>query len=511
MAIRTKRLTRRFVETVKDKGMFADGDNLYLQVGEEGRAKSWLFRYAFGGRERYMGLGPVSTFDLDEARERALQCRKLLKDGIDPQEHRKDERLDQQLAAAKQVAFGHCVDGWLAKQEKGWSPGRTAAIRRRFELHVFPHIAADLPVQRLDLDQSKDASQLVLAVLKPIWTEKYTTAEETRQHLDGVLHWAWGRDYIANPNAAAWKGKVSAVLPGRDSFYRVENHPSLPYKDAPLFMQKLRARVDQSPYMMPATRCLICSSPHCADIEAAAKQPGVTSAHFNAIAIKFAATTNLRRGSIYRHLHKHMDAEAKIRRPVGADLLEFLILTAVRKDQAVMATWDEIDEDNKVWISEQHKTKKKTGQAYIIPLTDQAMAVLKRMKKVQETEGFKSKFIFPGGRNGRKGHMSKTGLNAFLHRSLGYREITPHGFRSTFADWATDNGWPDHDSEIALGHVIGNKTRRAYKRKEMEKRIEPRRLMLQAWADFCGRGEPLPSQKTVTSFQKAKAARRSAQ
>src|SRR5262245_37167219 len=98
------RLKPRFVATVKVKGMYPDGGGLYLQVGDGGRAKSWIFRYHVEGKgDRQMGLGPEHTIGLAEARERARLCRVQRLDGLDPIDARNAERLAQRLEAAKQV------------------------------------------------------------------------------------------------------------------------------------------------------------------------------------------------------------------------------------------------------------------------------------------------------------------------------------------------------------------------------------------------------------------------
>jgi integrase len=70
--------------------------------------------------------------------------------------------------------------------------------------------------------------------------------------------------------------------------------------------------------------------------------------------------------------------------------------------------------------------------------------------------------------------------------------ITIHGFRTTFGNWSVDHGYEERDSEMALGHMVGNAIRSIYKRNAT--RIEPRRLMMQAWADYCDRTEPLPAE-----------------
>src|SRR6202030_2706473 len=86
MARQTERLSSAKVRHAK-AGMHADGGGLYLQVTvgkEEQLNKSWLFRFALGGRERQMGLGSLNTIGLSEARGAAEQCRKLLKESQDP-------------------------------------------------------------------------------------------------------------------------------------------------------------------------------------------------------------------------------------------------------------------------------------------------------------------------------------------------------------------------------------------------------------------------------------------
>ena len=81
-------------------GRYGDGQGLYLQVGKTG-ARSWLLRYAVRGKERWMGLGPLHTFTLEEARERARKARQQLQDGVDPLESKQATRTAQALAAAR--------------------------------------------------------------------------------------------------------------------------------------------------------------------------------------------------------------------------------------------------------------------------------------------------------------------------------------------------------------------------------------------------------------------------
>ena len=91
MARMGNKLSALAISKLKKRGIYADGNGLYLQIATGG-SKSWLFRFMQNGRARKMGLGPLHTVSLAEARDDALACRKQLRDGIDPIEARKSRR-----------------------------------------------------------------------------------------------------------------------------------------------------------------------------------------------------------------------------------------------------------------------------------------------------------------------------------------------------------------------------------------------------------------------------------
>src|SRR5437667_332997 len=97
-------LTVKGIEKIADRGRYGDGAGLYLQVLPTG-GRTWLLRYKFRKKERWMGLGSLSEFTLDEARERARRARQLLRDGVDPIEDRKAKRAVQVLEDAKRITF----------------------------------------------------------------------------------------------------------------------------------------------------------------------------------------------------------------------------------------------------------------------------------------------------------------------------------------------------------------------------------------------------------------------
>ena len=106
------RLTALKVEKAKEPGMYADGGGLYLRVTPEG-ARNWVLRYMLDRRPRWMGLGPLALYGLQEARARALDARRKRHEGIDPIEARRAERARQRLDAAKAITFKQCAEAYI--------------------------------------------------------------------------------------------------------------------------------------------------------------------------------------------------------------------------------------------------------------------------------------------------------------------------------------------------------------------------------------------------------------
>jgi hypothetical protein len=124
MARRVGILTALAVRNASQPGLLSDGGGLYLQVGPTG-AKSWLFRFMLKGRARAMGLGALHTVSLAEARQAALACRKLLREGQDPIEER-NARLNSREGSG-QPTFGWCAEQYIAAHEAGWRNSKHVA------------------------------------------------------------------------------------------------------------------------------------------------------------------------------------------------------------------------------------------------------------------------------------------------------------------------------------------------------------------------------------------------
>ena len=99
--------------------MYPDGGGLYLRVTPEG-ARNWVLRYMLDRRPRWMGLGPLALYGLQEARARALDARRKRHEGIDPIEARRAERARQRLEAAKAITFKQCAEAYINSHRAGW-------------------------------------------------------------------------------------------------------------------------------------------------------------------------------------------------------------------------------------------------------------------------------------------------------------------------------------------------------------------------------------------------------
>lgn len=162
------------------------------------------------------------------------------------------------------------------------------------------------------------------------------------------------------------------------------------------------------------------------------------------------------------------------REGLGARALEFAILTAARSGEVRGATWDEIDLVNRLWIIPAERMKME--REHRVPLSDTAVTLLKTLSRVEDEV-----LVFPSSKPKRP--MSDMTLTAVLRR-MERGDLTAHGFRSTFRDWAAEStNYPSDMAEMALAHAIGDKVEAAYRRGDM---LEKRFRMMNEWAKYCG-------------------------
>jgi integrase len=160
---------------------------------------------------------------------------------------------------------------------------------------------------------------------------------------------------------------------------------------------------------------------------------------------------------------------------MGARALEFAILTAARSGEVRGAVWAEIDLTAKVWTVP--AARMKAEKEHRVPLSADALALLAALPRLAGTE-----LVFPAPRLGALSDMT---LTAVLRRMN--VPAVPHGFRSTFRDWAAERtAYPNEVCEMALAHTVENKAEAAYRRGDL---FEKRRLMMADWAQFLRRVE----------------------
>jgi integrase len=365
---------------------------MYLQVRSES-SKSGLLKYSIEKRAREMGLGPAADISLTKARELRDRYRALLKQGIDPLEHKQAEKDAKALERAKAITFKDACARYIAANRSGWRNIKHAAQwEATLKAYAYPVIGA-LPIQAID-------TALVMAVLDPIWSTKPETASRVRGRIESVISAAKARGEFKGENPATWKGHLDTLLPKTSKVRKVVNHAALPYADLPAFMMDLRGREG-----------------------------------------------------------------------IAAEAMKFLILTAARTGEVLGATWKEIDLKKSVWTIPGERMK--NGKEHQVPLSAPAVAVLQWMHKITNGE-----YVFFGQSSGRP--LSNMALLVLLRR-MKRTDITSHGFRSTFRDWAAERGYQDAVAEAALAHSVPDAVVAAYRRTTF---FEMRKKMMDDWAAF---------------------------
>ena len=159
-----------------------------------------------------------------------------------------------------------------------------------------------------------------------------------------------------------------------------------------------------------------------------------------------------------------------------ARALDFAILTAARTGEVIGALWSEIDMEDALWTVPAGRLK--AGREHRVPLSAPPLAVLRKMAKLRTNAG-PDQVVFPGQRQGQG--LSNMAMLVLLRR-MERADLTTHGFRSSFRDWAAETGKPNDIAEAALAHTLGDKTQAAYQRGDL---LERRRKLTDAWGAYC--------------------------
>jgi integrase len=379
----SEKLTEREVASIKENGRHRVSDNLYLQVGKDGR-RSWVFRYQIGGRPRMMGLGSTDLRKLAEARKMAHTLRQQVHlDHADPLQHRLAALAQAKIEA--EHTFEKCAARFLKDHEGNWSSKHLQAWEQTLRQYAYPVLGA-LPVNQIGKAE-------ILRCLEPIWRDVPVTAARVRNRIAQVLDAASARDLRPVDNPAKHPKLLSKIK------HKVRHLAGMPHGELPDFMAQLRDK--------PTTT---------------------------------------------------------------ARLLEFLILTATRLDEARLARWDEIEGD--IWTVPGERMK--NGEPHRIPLSHQAMELLQVLPRDGD-------LVFPNPKHPDRPVYHSLPLR--LLQKLSGGNYTVHGTaRSAFSTWAHETtGYPDHVIEMSLAHSVGTAVSRAYQHSDL---LARRRSLMDAWGAY---------------------------
>ncbi len=393
VANQINRLSSLKANNLVQHGYHHDGGGLYLQVSNN-KNRSWIFRYTKLGKSRELGLGSLQYISLAEARQKRDLLKRMLIDGLDPLDEKRRAKKAVEAKAAKKITFEACAIEYIETHKIKWKNAKHGAQwESTLRTYAFP-VFGQLPVDEID-------TQLVLKVLKPIWTTISETASRVRNRVEIVLNWAKVSGFREGENPARWSGHLENILPSRSEIQKAMHFAALPYDLISNFFADLKL------------------------------QQGIA--------------------------------------PLG---LEFLILTGTRTSEVMGSCWNEIDFENNLWVIP--PSRMKSGREHRVPLSSKVLDILRKVERKNL-----GPLIFQNERSGKQ--LSSSAFLALLKR-MNYN-ITAHGFRSTFRDWAGETtSHPREVAEAALAHAVKGKAEAAYQRGDY---IEKRFLLMEDWAAYC--------------------------
>jgi integrase len=367
-----------------------DGGGLYLLVTSPG-AKYWRYDYRFTGKRKTLALGVYPEVSLKEVRERHLEARRKMANGIDPCDTRKVEKHTRNLAAAD--SFEAVAREWFQAKMGNCSESHRTRTMRALEKDLFPPLG-NRPIASIS------APELLAALRRIEGRGAIETAHRAKQTSGQIFRYAVATGRAERDASSDLRGALQEAK---------EKH--LAAITNPEEVGHLLVAID-----------------------------GFRGTQVVLAALKISPLLFQRPGEI-----RHME-------------------------------WAEINWDEKRW--ELPAAKMKIGQPHIVPLSDQALAIL---KDIQRLTG-RGKFVFPSARGGSR-PLSENGVRTAL-RTLGYdnETMTPHGFRA-LARTILDEilgcriDWIEHQ----LAHTVKDTNGRAYNRTA---HLEGRSEMMQKWADY---------------------------
>lgn len=239
------RLTDLGVKHLKDAGWHADGGGLYLRIDGRTGSKRWVYVFRWAGKRQEMGLGGAGEVSIGQARDARDAARKLVRDGVNPIEARREEAAARarKVIEAKPMTFAE----WAREIAPVVAPKSAKAHEAWLKMMtewVGP-LKGKIPGQIVTED--------VLAALKPYWKSRPETGQRMRMRIEAVLDAAKAKGQITDPwsNPARWKGHLQHLLERRAK--PVKHHAAMPYGDLPAFMADLRERPGMASHALAFT------------------------------------------------------------------------------------------------------------------------------------------------------------------------------------------------------------------------------------------------------------------
>lgn len=355
-----------------------------------------------------MGIGPIESFSLANARLKALDLRRLILDGIDPLDQRIARRTKAIEANINTITFAVAAERCIQTKKAEWSNTKhqdqlTTTINKFVSLFIgklrVDHISTSHIVRVLEQDIKNKKGE----VEGTFWNVRTETATRVRQRIEVIFDWCKAHQYMQGENPARYQGALSHLLPKASKIKNSIHHPALPFQRIGEFISDLR-----------------------------------THSGFSALA------------------------------------LELLILTASRTSEVIEAKWDEFDLEAKVWTIPAERMK--AGKEHRVPLNTRAMEILGQLKEIRVNS-----YLFPSTLH-KDCPVSNMALLSMMRKMSKYSEYVPHGFRSTFRDWAAEiTDYSNETVELALAHTIKNMAEAAYRRQDQ---LEKRAFLMGEWGNF---------------------------
>ena len=224
------------IKSLTKVGMHSDGNGLHLKIQLSKQTntlnKSWIFRWGAQGKNT-MGLGAYPIVSLATAREKTLECKRSVANGLNPRDERDKVKTELKAAKAHSVTFEKAAKEYIKTHRESWKNVKHAQQwESTLDTYAFKKIGK-VPCADVTKEQ-------VLSILTPIWTEKHETATRLRGRIEKILDWAMAKGYRTATNSAVLKGNLQPLLPTINKRKRIEHHKALHYDDVPTLFTSIK-------------------------------------------------------------------------------------------------------------------------------------------------------------------------------------------------------------------------------------------------------------------------------